>query len=561
MKRYPALAVIPLVVIGVGLSIAASWSFRRQDERAALEALKSDIRERTFALERALELNLSVVRSLRDLHTIREPLRREFATFAGRALERRPGVRALEWVPRVPNSARELYERTARSDGLDGFRFTDRADDGTMVPAASRAEYFPVYFVEPRAGNEPALGFDLGSQPERRRAIETARDSGAICATGAVHLVQERWQRESFLVFAPVYLGDANDVEQRRHRLRGLALGVFDLAAIVEPALRMGGGQPAGILIRLTDETDGEVRELYRSGSGGGDRVEKAAQRFELGFADRRWALTAVPHESYLAARGTWLPQAALLVGLILTGAAAIYVVAVDTRARAIETTVAARTRDLVEVRELAAHLQSAREEERTRVAREIHDELGQTLTGLKLELSYISRRTREDDLELRDRLEDMGHLIDETIGSVRRIATELRPEILDNLGLIDAIRWQAAEFEKRTRTPCMVTLPDDEVDCGRERATALFRILQEALTNIVRHAEATEVQVYLARDSGRLLLEITDNGRGIAADQPAGRGSFGLRGMEERAHEFGGTLRITTAPSRGTTVSVTLPY
>ena len=212
-------------------------------------------------------------------------------------------------------------------------------------------------------------------------------------------------------------------------------------------------------------------------------------------------------------------------------------------------------------VRELAAHLQSAREAERTRVAREIHDELGQALTGLKLELSFVSRRAGDDSPELRERLDAIGGMIDGTIASVQRIAADLRPQILDGLGLYEAIRWQTQEFEKRTRTRCSVELPTGGIDWSPDRATAVFRILQEALTNVARHAGATSVSVRVKQDGDRFELHVEDDGRGISEAEIANAHSFGLIGMEERAREFGGVLRIESGKTRGTTVSVSLPY
>jgi PAS domain S-box-containing protein len=216
---------------------------------------------------------------------------------------------------------------------------------------------------------------------------------------------------------------------------------------------------------------------------------------------------------------------------------------------------------DARRVRELAAHLQSAREAERSHVAREIHDELGQALTGLKLEVSYLSRRAGEQDPQMRERLTRLGRMIDDSIVSVRRIAADLRPQILDELGLYEAIRWQAEEFEQRTRIHCTVDLPDARLDWNADRATAMFRILQEALTNVARHADATQASVRVTTANERVILEVSDNGRGIGDDQTRSSVSFGLIGMRERARMFGGKLEIRSGPPAGTTVTASMPY
>jgi PAS domain S-box-containing protein len=212
-------------------------------------------------------------------------------------------------------------------------------------------------------------------------------------------------------------------------------------------------------------------------------------------------------------------------------------------------------------VRELAAHLQSAREDERSHVAREIHDELGQALTGLKLEISYLARKSKVENPDLRERLAGMGQLVDGTIASVRRIAADLRPQILDELGLVEAIRWQAQEFEKRAKIPCSVELPEAQLDWSKDRATAVFRILQEALTNVARHAGASRAFVRVTHGDDRVVLVVGDDGRGITEQQASASTTFGLLGMQERARMFGGTLRVTSGDRRGTTVTVSLPY
>jgi len=215
-------------------------------------------------------------------------------------------------------------------------------------------------------------------------------------------------------------------------------------------------------------------------------------------------------------------------------------------------------------LRALSAHLQSIREEERTMIAREIHDELGQALTGLKMDLSSLQkslRKTGELDLSrLTEKTTTMGQLIDSTIQTVRKIATDLRPGILDDLGLVAAIEWQSQDFQKRTGIKCNFTPDMDDLDLNAERSTTLFRILQETLTNVARHSEATEVIVTLDRDDNDLALEIRDNGKGISQTEISGCRSLGLLGMRERAQRLGGDLKISGAPGEGTIVTARIP-
>lgn len=211
-------------------------------------------------------------------------------------------------------------------------------------------------------------------------------------------------------------------------------------------------------------------------------------------------------------------------------------------------------------LRALSVYLQHVREEERIRIAREVHDELGQALTGLKLELTWLAGRLPKHLDSLREKTGTMSKRIDETIQIVRRIATELRPGVLDTAGLIAALEWQAQQFEKQTSIPCRVQSFVRETLWDQELNTAFFRIFQETLTNIIRHADATRVEVRFAEMGGSLILMVKDNGRGISDEQTNNLKSIGLLGMRERAALLGGEVRLRGEPGRGTTVTVRIP-
>jgi PAS domain S-box-containing protein len=210
------------------------------------------------------------------------------------------------------------------------------------------------------------------------------------------------------------------------------------------------------------------------------------------------------------------------------------------------------------QLRELAAHLESVREEEKARIAREVHDELGQMLTVLKLEISMCQLAHGEQDPALRERLQQMSRLIAQLFQQVRDVASALRPPILD-AGIASAIEWQARRFEARTGIPCLVEVPDSLPPLGEAKATGLFRVLQEALTNIMRHAGAHSVEVRLTQEDGELQLYIGDDGVGFDPAQ-ARSGSFGLVGMRERVAMFGGSLCLDSTPGQGTTLYVRVP-
>jgi PAS domain S-box-containing protein len=211
------------------------------------------------------------------------------------------------------------------------------------------------------------------------------------------------------------------------------------------------------------------------------------------------------------------------------------------------------------ELRALAARLQQAREEERTAIAREIHDELGQALTGIKLDISWMSRCLPRDH-ELVAQCHSMIERVDGTLRTVRRIATELRPSVLDQLGLEAAIEWQGQEFSARTGLRVDLDIAVGHSNIPEHMASSAFRILQESLTNVTRHARASRVAIRLAVTPELLTVEITDDGIGIAPQRLDGTASLGLVGMRERALACGGELCIIGRPTLGTTVSLKIP-
>lgn len=212
------------------------------------------------------------------------------------------------------------------------------------------------------------------------------------------------------------------------------------------------------------------------------------------------------------------------------------------------------------QLKALTVYLQYVREEERTRIAREVHDELGQNLTALKYDLSWLENRLPKELKPLHAKAKAMASQLDATIQAVRRIATELRPGILDDLGLVAALEWQACEFQNRTGIQCAVVSLANEPIMDQELNTAFFRIFQETLTNIMRHANATEVSVRFHKANGALVLEVKDNGRGVTPEEIANTKSIGLLGMNERAALLGGEVRIRGEAGKGSTVTATIP-
>lgn len=215
-----------------------------------------------------------------------------------------------------------------------------------------------------------------------------------------------------------------------------------------------------------------------------------------------------------------------------------------------------ARSRE--QLARLGSHVEQVKEEERKRIARELHDDLGGNLTAIKMALALLTRRLPPDQPQMADKAAYLDQLIDRTIDAVHRIAGNLRPSVLD-IGIVDAIQWQAGEFEKQVGISCTVHSSVADIDLAAEESTALFRIFQEALTNVGKHAHASRVVVTLQASAGDVRLTVADNGRGLSK-QARRSGSFGILGMEERANALGGALAIYNSEEGGCVVSVLLP-
>jgi len=229
-----------------------------------------------------------------------------------------------------------------------------------------------------------------------------------------------------------------------------------------------------------------------------------------------------------------------------------------------LEILVGERTAELTrmndQLRNLSAHLRKAREDERTRISHEVHDELGQSLTALKIDLSFLRKSLPKGQKAVIEKAASMADLVEATIRSVKRISTDLRPGMLDHLGITAAMEWQAEEFAKRTGIPCGVASEPEEISLDKDRTTTVFRIFQEILTNVARHAKATKVAVLLRAQSDGLVLEVRDNGKGITESQASDPKSLGLIGIRERVNDWEGSLAISGGRNKGTTVTVRIP-
>lgn len=213
------------------------------------------------------------------------------------------------------------------------------------------------------------------------------------------------------------------------------------------------------------------------------------------------------------------------------------------------------------QLREFSSHIQDAKEQERLRIAREVHDEIGGLLTAIKMDLAWMKQRLPSDNTVLVEKTTTIEDLVDKAATAARNLAHSLRPGYLDSFGIIAAIEMEANEFQQRTGITCTLTHTDEDIDLNPDVSIALFRIFQESLTNIMKHAQADAVEVSVSNHESRVDLTIIDNGRGFADAERLKPRSFGLRGIQERVEHFGGEVKITSMPGKGTTVAVSIPH
>ena len=216
------------------------------------------------------------------------------------------------------------------------------------------------------------------------------------------------------------------------------------------------------------------------------------------------------------------------------------------------------RSRD--ELRELGVAAHAAREQEKSRIARELHDELAQSLTALQMDVAWIKQRIPDDQPTTVARLAKMETLLEQTVAATRRIAADLRPLMLDDLGLVPAVEWLAETFTQRNGIPCELAVNEPQLELPGAHATAVFRIVQESLNNVAKHAGASRVEVTIEHSGSELTLSIRDDGSGFSPQDPRKPASYGLLGLRERASLLGGEASITSAPGQGTRVDVRLP-
>ena len=365
-------SVILTIIIGLGLS-AIGFTLTREweSEKTSIE-FKALAKSKALAIEREVDRSLEVLLSIRSFYQGSEEVSRaEFKKFVDSPLSRLESIQALEWIPRVSAVEREEYEARAKADGYTNFEFRVRNEKGEMVTSGEREEYFPIYYLEPYRGNEKALGFDLASNWQRLNALEKARDSGEAIATAPIKLLQDEKENEyGFLILLPIYQNETvnNSLEERRENLLGLALGAFKVRSLLEKTLidlteisepiniyiydklsastaKLIDFQPGSIDLEKEEIKNRTIEALYNFENTA--KARKFYVRETVNLPGREWVIIFTPTPEFLAARKVFTAWEVLAVGLLFTGAIAVYLYSNIDRTIKIEKLVAERTDEL----------------------------------------------------------------------------------------------------------------------------------------------------------------------------------------------------------------------
>ena len=496
-----------------------------------------------------------------------------------------PGVMNLNYCKALDDARRAAFEAAMQHDypaGRDGYPAF------AIDPPGARDWYSVLVYIEPISSAPEKYGHDIAVRPAVAEVLAQSRDSGEISNSGLSVPMPGRSQLTGMAMRLPVYrLGmPVATVQQRRAAYQGsVGLG-YDMAQMVRGVL----AEMPVRNVRLTLFDIGtqatepqplarDTRPIFDSAPAGrqapwwqpGGSRKYLSSTMLIDYNGRVWqALFSVRKSDLYTPFETYLPWLALLVGF--TGSTLLYTVLhtlASSRLRAIRMatvmTDELRASQLrlqqshQKLRRLAAHADHIKEEERKRIAREIHDDLGQNLLVLRIDADMLASRTQQRHPRLHARARATLGQIDATIKSVRQIINDLRPTVLD-LGVNAAVEWQAAQFRARTGIACEVSESHGDISVSDQCATALFRILQESLSNISQHANASRVRIRLEKDHGNVSLTVSDNGVGAGADGRNKHGSFGLVGIEERIKLLGGTFLIDSSPGAGMSVQVTVP-
>ena len=488
-----------------------------------------------------------------------------------------PALDNINYAQYVRDEERAAFEHSLRRSAADAALGYPEA---TLVsPPQARAEYWVLTMIAPLAEFREKIGRDIGFRAPVARALARGRDYGEMSASGTPIDSVHQPVGAGMALRLPVYRKDLplGSVAQRRAAYIG-SVGIgFSVPRLVQAALEQMQVRDTRLVLYDSGDAQNPVIQpplrLFDSKPDSPNLRpnEQFSVELPIDFNNRHWhAHFTSPKASWYSRFDVWLPWMAMVSGF--TGSLLFFLLfhtLSSSRQRAVKMA-KEMTRELRnsqaslqqshhKLRRLAAHADQIKEEERKRIAREIHDDLGQNLLVLRIDVDLLCTRTRHRHPRLHARARQMLGQIDSSMKSVRHIINDLRPTVLD-LGLNAAVEWQIAQFRARSGMVCELNDHDTEIRVDDHCATAFFRVLQESLSNILQHAQASLVRVELRQVDGMLSMTISDNGIGVGDASRNKAGSFGLVGIEERVSLLGGTCSISGSPNGGTAVAISVP-
>ncbi len=504
---------------------------------------------------------------------------------------RYPGYDVVNYAIYVPAADKERFEMTVRQD-------TSLQPEGypafAIRPSGQRKEYFVMVYVEPMEGFEYAFGLDLGANPgvpdpdALATALSSARDSGELTASGLPIRVKAEHEYIGLAMRLPVYRGGMplNTVEQRRAAYRGSVGAGFNVAKLMKgvlsedtardmrfqlydvgPASASQESRSSADRRRLFDSNQLIAKGVATSAPGASGANFSRTLSMEVG--GRTWEIDFDAPKDKIIGLDAVVPWLVLAGGLLSTGLLfGMFYSLASSHRRAVEIA-NEMTGDLrtstEQLQAMSRQLVDVQESERRQIARELHDRVGQNLTALSISLDIMKSQIGENGSStLRTRLDDAATLLESTAGSIENVMSELRPPMLDDYGLLPALQWYGNEFWRRTGIRVSVEGDEQMVRLPQTSEIALFRIAQEALNNVAKHAHARHVDIALARNGSHVVMSVSDDGMGFdAAPAMASRRrrpGLGMVSMRERTQAVGGQFEIGPAPGRGARVVVRVP-
>ena len=573
-KNNPALIIILVVVVGVCVSGFSGWSLYKADEKAIINDFKKDVDARAASLYREVAINLETLHSLSVMFSGDSiPTFRQFSSEAKKILSRHNDIQALEWIPRVLHSERVLYETMNRQDFPD-FQITERESQGHMVTAKERAEYYPVYYLEPIIGNEAAFGFDLASNPTRYETLENSRDYNRPLATASIKLVQENESQKGFLAFLPLYKDKLSTERISRSNFRGFVLGVFRIGDIFNNSAL--SEEPLGIDMVLVDETHGSKHDtLHVHKSRTGVAVDEFfSYKKELpDFLGRKWSIIAKPTLSYTSDRRSWLPGVVFFAGIILTLILSFYILQIVKHTSIIQQTVVKRTKELNDSNKKLVDTQDdlKNEQERTEkllqkrtkeleeaqlqliqaekmetigmLAAGIAHEVKNPLAIIQLGVDYIVKSKKDEDItevtkdieeaivradtvikelldfsaskQLNMKIVDLNPVIEESLLLVKH---ELMKKNIDIVVQYDENLPQVEIDQNKIEQVC-INLLVNAINAMGEKGTLTIKTYSERVEKVADYFNLSRTGQLLLGDIG-VVLDIEDDGTGILDDK-----------------------------------------